>query len=160
MSNLTLCGFYILKDEFFSTINDPNLKNNKKENRPFYYCVKECNNLTDIYWMIPMSSRVDKYKNIIATKTAKNKSCDGLYICKLPTGSESVFLIQDILPVTAEYVARAYTLGTNHLILPYQDDVAAIDRRAKKVIQLVKKGIKLTPTSPDIVSILSKLNFE
>ena len=38
---MTLCGFYILKDEFFIEMNDLYLKNNKNCNRPFYYCVKE-----------------------------------------------------------------------------------------------------------------------
>ena len=32
-------GFYMIKDEFFEIMNDPYLTNNKKANRPFYYCV-------------------------------------------------------------------------------------------------------------------------
>lgn len=66
-------------------------------------------------------------------------------------------MIQDIFPVTDEYVDREYTLGANHLILPYQDDVTTIERKARKVIRLIKKGIKLTPTSPDVLKILTKL---
>ena len=34
-------GFYVLKDQFFTDMNDPFLKNNKDGNRPFYYCI-EC----------------------------------------------------------------------------------------------------------------------
>lgn len=158
MSNMTLCGFYILKDEFFNKMNDPYLKNNKDGNRPFYYCVKESSEQKDIYWMIPLSSRVEKYKGIIASKTNSHKPCDGLYVCKLPNGVENAFLIQDIFPVTDEYIEREFTLGSNHLVLPYQDDIKAIETKAKKVIRLIRNGVKLTPTSPDVLSIFDKLN--
>ena len=107
--------------------------------------------------MIPLSSRTDKYKNIIASKNNAHKPCDGLYICKLPSGTESAFLIQDIFPVTEKYVEREYTLGSQHLILPYNNDISAIEKKAKKVIRLLKKGIKMTPTSPDIMKILKIL---
>jgi len=157
MFNMTLCGFYILKDSFFVEMNDPYLKNNKEGNRPFYYCVKEVSEPKEIYWMIPLSTRVDKYKNLIEYKIRNKKPCDGLYVCKLPSGKESAFLIQDIFPITVDYVDREYKLGSNHLILPYEDDVAEIDSKAKKVIRLLKKGIKLTPTSPDVMKILEKL---
>jgi len=158
MSEMILCGFYILKDHYFDEMNDPYLKNNKEGNRPFYYCVKEVTNTNHIYWMIPLSSRTDKYKKIIESKLSNNKPCDGLYVCKLPSGTESAFLIQDIFPITDCYVDREYTLGSNHLILPYEDDIAEIEMKARKVIRLLKRGIKLTPTSPDVLKILAKLN--
>ena len=88
---MTLHGFYILKESFFEDMRDPYLKNNKDGNRPFYYCLKEDG--YDIMWFIPMSSRVSKYEGIIASRTRSGKPCDGLHICKLPTGSKSVFLI-------------------------------------------------------------------
>ena len=77
MSKMTLCGFYILTDKFFDRMNDPYLKNNKDGNRPFYYCVKESDDYNDVFWMIPLSSRTDKYKNIIASKNNAHKPCDG-----------------------------------------------------------------------------------
>lgn len=149
MSNMKLYGFYVLSDRFFSKMNDPYLKDNKQESRPLYYCIQEA----DMYWMIPLSSRVEKYKNIIKSKEEKHKPCDGLYICKLPTGKESAFLIQDIFPITEEYVEREYTIGSNHLILPYRNDIDRIEEKARKVIRLIKRGIKLTPTSPDVIKI-------
>ena len=157
---MTLCGFYILKDDFFSKMNDPYLKNNKDGNRPFYYCVKENSELKNVYWMIPLSSRVDKYKRIMASKLNSHKPCDGLYVCKLPSGVESAFLIQDIFPVTDSYIEREFTLGSNHLVLPYQNDIDAIELKAKRVIRLIKNGVKITPTSPNIMKILEVLNAE
>ena len=68
-----------------------------------------------------------------------------------------MFLIQDIFPITGKYAERAYTLGGNPLVLPYEKDIKEIEKKAKKVISLVKRGIKLTPTSPDILAIINKL---
>lgn len=157
MLSLVTSGFYILKDEFFDDMCDPYLKNNKDGNRPFYYCVKSEKDGKDIYWLIPLSSRVAKYQNIIDSKSAAHKPCDGLFIARLPSGTESAFLIQDIFPTSDKYIDRAYTLGGNPLVLPYEDDIAEIDKRARKVLALIKRGIKLTPTSPDVLAIYKKL---
>ena len=56
-------GFYIIKDSFFSDMSAPYLKGNKKQNRTHYYCFED-SNYNGIYWMIPLSSRIDKYKKI------------------------------------------------------------------------------------------------
>lgn len=147
-------SFYIIKDEFFSEMSDPYLKGNKSANRPHYYCFKEEEN---IYWMIPLSSRIDKYKAIIARQEAKGRRCNILHIAKLDNGRESAFLIQDIFPITDEYIARAYTIAKQPLILTSEKTAADIDKKARKVIKLIKHGVKFTPTQPDVLKILEKL---
>ena len=61
---------YFIKDEFFELMNDPYLKSNKHCKRPHYYCLQDQED--GIYWMIPLSSRVEKYrkrqKNCVLTK--------------------------------------------------------------------------------------------
>lgn len=150
-------GFYILKDEFFSLVNEPYLKDNKDGNRPFYYCIEEEINGIKMYWMIPLSSRVEKYKNIIAKKKAQHKPTDGLYICKLPNDKQSAFLIQDMFPVTIKYIEREYTINHNHLLLMKSQDIDAIKQKYKRVLRLIKNGVKLTPTSPDVNKIIKDL---
>ena len=147
-------SFYIIKDEFFSEMNDPYLKGNKSANRPHYYCFKEEEN---IYWMIPLSSRIDKYKAIIAKQEAKGRRCNILHITKLDNGRESAFLIQDIFPITDKYIARAYTIANQPLILTSEKTAGEIDKKARKVIKLIKHGVKFTPTQPDVLRILEKL---
>lgn len=51
---------YIIKDRFFEDMPDPYLKGNKAGNRPHYYCIEDT--IRGIYWMIPLSSRIDKYR--------------------------------------------------------------------------------------------------
>ena len=82
-------GFYIIKDRFFEDMPDPYLKGNKASNRPHYYCFED--NATGIYWMIPLSSRIDKFRKIIEKKEQVGKSCDILHIVKLDDSRESVF---------------------------------------------------------------------
>ena len=82
-------GFYIIKDKFFEDMSDPYFKGNKTERRPHYYCFEDIN--TGIYWMIPLSSRIEKYREIIEKKEKAKKPCDILHIVKLDNNRESVF---------------------------------------------------------------------
>ena len=89
--------------------------------------------------MIPLSSRIDKYKRIMENKEKSGKPCDILHIVKLDDSRESAFLIQDMFPITKEYIEREYTIA------------------GKKVMGMLKRGIKFTPTQPDVRAILQKL---
>ena len=82
-------GFYIIKDKFFEDMSDPYLKGNKAGNRPHYYCFEDTSN--GIYWMIPLSSRVDKYRRIMEKKEKAGKPCDILHIAKLTTVEKAHF---------------------------------------------------------------------
>lgn len=148
-------GFYIVKDNFFKDMNDPYLKGNKEANRPHYYCFKD--ERTGLYWMIPLSSRIEKYKKIMSKKNASGKPCDILHIIKLDNDKESVFLIQDMFPITEEYIERKYTIANNHLTVTSEHSALEIEKKAKKVMNMLKKGVKFTPTQPDINAIIDKL---
>lgn len=148
-------GFYIIKDKFFEDMSDPYLKGNKAQNKPHYYCFEDTN--TEIYWMIPLSSRIDKYKKIMEKKEKARKPCDILHIVKLDDGRESVFLIQDMFPITKEYIERKYTIAGNHLMLTSEHTAREIEQKARKIMGMLKRGIKFTPTQPDVIAILEKL---
>ena len=47
-------------------MTDPYLKGNKVGSRPHYYCFEDTS--IGIYWMIPLSSRIDKYRRIMEKK--------------------------------------------------------------------------------------------
>lgn len=148
-------GFYIIKDKFFDDMSDRYLKGNKKGNRPHYYCFDDTT--TGIYWMIPLSSRIDKYKRIVAKKENAGKPCDIIHIVKLDDGRECAFLIQDMFPITEEYIEREYTIAGNHLMLTSEHTASTIEQKARKVLALLKRGVKFTPTQPDVLAILKKL---
>ena len=107
--------------------------------------------------MIPLSSRIDKYKQIMEKKEKAGKPCDILHIVKLDDSRESAFLIQDMFPITEEYIEREYTIAGNHLMLTSEHTAKEIEQKAKKVIGMLKRDIKFTPTQPDIMAILENL---
>ena len=149
------CGFYIISDDFYNDFPDPYLKGNKNERRPHYYALKD--EKSGLYWMIPMSSRVEKYQNIIDKRIQNNKPCDILHIAKLDNGEKSVFLIQDIFPVAKEYISREYTIGNNHLKITSERLAGVIEQKARKTLGIIRRGVKFTPTQPDVLKIEKEL---
>ena len=148
-------GFYIISQRFFDEMQDPYLKNNKEENRPHYYCFADAE--PGIYWMIPLSSHIEKYRRIMERKKAEGKPCDILQIVRLDDGKENAFLIQDMFPILEEYIEREYTIAGNHLLLTSEHEVKALERKARKVLGMLRRGIRFTPTQPDVMRILYRL---
>ena len=124
-------------------------------NRPHYYCFEDSD--TGKFWMIPLSSRIDKYKKIVENKEKAGKPCDIIHIVKLDDSRESAFLIQDMFPITEKYIEREYTIAGNHLMVTSEHVARTIEKKAKKVLKMLKRGVKFTPTQPDVLTILEKL---
>lgn len=148
-------GFYIIDDSFFLKIDDPYLKGNKSENRPHYYCFKDEHD--GIYWVIPLSSRVKKFRAIMESKQSQHKPCDIIHICKLGTDKESVFLIQDMFPITKKYIKRPYTINNKPLVLMSNLDRKIINQKALRILNLINRGVKFTPLQVDALKIKSVL---
>ena len=155
-------GIYKIKEQFFEDFPDENLKENKGENRPCYYCFRDVK--SDLLWMIPMSNQIEKYKRIIEERQKKNKPCDILHVARLDNGRESAFLIQDIFPVTEKYILSEYTFNGNALTITSDTLAEAIEHKAKTILLLIRKGLKLLNTQADILKIekelLSKLSMQ
>lgn len=97
---------YFIKDEFFDYIGEAYLKANKEATqRPHYYAFRD--NSTGLLWVIPCSTQIDKYKNIIKKKIENNKKHDHI-----------------------------------------------------KIINLIRRGVKFTPTQPNIMRIEKILTEE
>lgn len=148
-------GFYIISDDFFKDFPDPYLKGNKEANRPHYYAIFD--DTTKLYWVIPMSSRVEKYEQIISNRVSKGKPCDILHVAKLDNDKKSAFLIQDIFPVSEKYLLRQYTINGNHLRITSEKLSATIDKKAKKTLAMIRKGVKFFDTQADVLYIEKKL---
>ena len=107
--------------------------------------------------MIPLSSRIDKYRRLIEKREKAGRPCDIIHIVELDDNRESAFLIQDMFPITEEYIERECTIAGNHLMLTSEHTAREIERKARKVMGMLKRGIKFTPTQPDVTTILKKL---
>jgi len=145
----------MIKESFFEDMADPYLKCNKDGNRPHYYCFADLD--LYLYWMVPLSSKIDKYRKIMENKKKEGKPCDIIHIIKLDDDKECAFLIQDMFPVTEEYIEREYTVAGNHMTLTSEHVVKTVEQKARKVMGMLKRGVKFTPTQPDILKIMEKL---
>lgn len=62
-----------------------------------------------------------------------------------------------MFPVTEEYIKDEYTIGNVPYEIIDKNDIKIIEDKAKKIQLLREKGIKLTNTQADVISIELKL---
>ncbi len=147
--------FYFIKDEFYSRFQDCNLMSNKENNhnRPCYYCYK----FNNYYWMVPISSRIEKYEELYEEKIKKYRNYDGI-IFGFVNGKKRAFLIQNMCPVTEEFISEIYTIQHGTVEVTIKKELSEqIKSKVKKVIMMNKKNIRITLT--DIPRILAGLEI-
>ena len=99
--------FYYIDDQYFKDFPDPYLMQNKEKvngqlhDRPCFYAFQDSN--TQLFWMIPFSSQVSKFKGIYNKKMQKYHRCDTIIFGEV-LGHEKAFLIQNMCPITEKYM--------------------------------------------------------
>ena len=144
-------GFYIIKDKFFTDISDQLLVDNKNENRPHYYCFKDD---LEIIWIIPVTSQKDK---IIENKKKNEKRSEDLFHYLKIGHKISILLIANMFPITEDYIKREYTISNKPFRLLNKKEIKIIDKKARRILALLKKGFKFTPKQLDVLKIESYL---
>lgn len=139
---------YFIKDEYFEKYKVSNASLNKdadengEHNRPCYYAFKEGN----IYWMIPISSQIDKYEYEYQKSIKKYGVCDSISFVYIK-GNKNAALIQNMIPVTEKYIDKIYTyFGTNTPIEINEKKKRELNAKARKVVRFARIGKKLTFT--------------
>ena len=123
-----------------------------KHNRPCFLAKQ----IGERFWLIPISSKVEKYQRIYEEKTSKYPSYDGIKFGYV-NGKKRAFLLQNIFPVTEDFVSEMYMLNDGKTPATVNKKFAETLRKsAEKIIRLNSKGIKITLT--DINKILNGLN--
>lgn len=61
-----------------------------------------------------------------------------------------------MFPITEEYIEREYTIAGNHLMLTSEHTAREIEQKARKVMGMLKRGVKFTSMQPDVMTILEK----
>lgn len=154
--------FYFLEDNYFIKFQDSYLMKNKESvnglihDRPCFYAFED--KATGLFWMIPFSSQTSIYRRYYNDKIAKYNQCDTIAFGYI-MGHEKAFLIQNMCPVSPKYIKNEYIdLQAN---IPVKVDGVferALLKKAKKVLALQRKGIKLI--FPDVLEIERKLIAE
>ena len=139
--------FYFIKDLFFEVIDDKELMQNKENGnkRLCYYCFKS-KKYDNIIWFIPVSTKVEKYQKIYDNKIkkqiklGKKPSVDTIVFGDV-ANTYSAFLIQNMFPVTIEYVESQYVKNKVPIRLSNSLQTEII-YKANKVLSLYKHGMK------------------
>ena len=157
---MTTGHFYFLDDQYFIDFPDEHLMSNKnsingvEHNRPCFYAFQD-QTCDGIYWMIPLSSRVQKYQKIFNEKMRRFGRCDTIVFGDI-LGHKKVFLIQNMFPVIDKYIKNEYRSGPNNH--PVQIN-GVLEReilaKARRVLALQRNGKKLL--FPDSLAIEDKL---
>jgi hypothetical protein len=136
---------YHVKDEFFELVHDRYLMSNKEDGsyRPHFYAIQDQDN-PQIYWMIPISSQVSKYKGIIEKKKQKHGRCNTIVIGMFG-GNENAFLIQNTFPIIEKYLDHIHTIGGKPVTV-YKGLDRVLVEYLREVIAMDRRGIKLTFT--------------
>lgn len=106
--------------------------------RPCFYSLKD--NKTGLYWLVPISSKVEKYKERYNKIISKNGYCNTFVFAEV-MGKERVFLIQNICPVSEGYIVEEYINPRNNL--PVGIDVLKqreITEKTRQILSAVRRG--------------------
>lgn len=139
--------FYYIDDQYFKDFPDPYLMQNKEKvngqlhDRPCFYAFQDSN--TQLFWMIPFSSQVSKFKGIYNKKMQKYHRCDTIVFGEV-LGHEKAFLIQNMCPITEKYMKNEYLDSAANIPVRVDGRLEKeLKDKAGKVLALQRKGAKL-----------------
>ena len=145
---------FFLTDQYYIDFPDNMLMKNKddlsnhKNGRPCFFAFPDAQ-IPDILWVVPISSKTDKYRRIEQEKIKRYGQCNTIRFGTV-LGRDTAFLIQNMCPVTNRYLIP-YLDNKNR---PIRIDSRVADdvvRNARKVLALEKRGVKVI--FPDVFSI-------
>ena len=142
---------YFVADAFFAVANDPYLKlEHSTGKRPHYFAWQEPE--TALFWMVPCSSKVEKFENILQQKKRMHKPADGLMVVKIQD-KKVALLFQDMFPITEQYILGPYIRGGQAVRITDPRLLGALEKQARKVVSLLRHGVRFTPTQPGALRI-------
>jgi hypothetical protein len=141
-------GFaYHIKDDYFSKVNDDKLMQNKENGnyRPTYFCMRDSRNPL-LLWVVPMSTKIEKYESIQKKQIEKYGKCLTIVIGDFD-GKANAFLLQNMFPVTCGYLSHVHTRNNNPVPVGHSLR-KEIQTNMKQLQILISRGIKVV--FPDV----------
>lgn len=131
--------FYFLKPEYAQQFANPKFMNSNEHNRPYFCAFTEDSR---IFWLVPISSKVDKFERIYNDKVKRYGKCDTIDFCHI-LGRKKAVLIQNMCPVTQEFILNEYNDPHGKPVQLCEKVRKRITHKAKKVLVLHRKGVDL-----------------
>ena len=155
---MTKAQFFFLSDQYYIDFPDDKLMKSKDmidgvpHKRPCFFAFPD-SKIPGIYWIVPISSKSEKFKRIAEMKIQKYGKCNTIRFGTV-LGRYTAFLIQNMCPATEKYL-KAY-IDRNNQPIRIDDRVAAdVVKNAREVLGLAKRGAKVI--FPDVFKIYSNL---
>lgn len=149
---------FFLSDKYYLDFPDDKLMKNKDmvdgvlHNRPCFFAFSDSAN-AEIYWIVPISSKCEKYRRIEQDKIKKYGTCNTIRFGTV-LGRDTAFLIQNMCPAIERYLT-AY-LDKNNYPIRIDGRVAAdVIKHARNVLAMAKRGAKVI--FPDVFKIYQEL---
>lgn len=153
MKEIEQYGLYIIKDQYFADFPNDKYMQNKGENRPHFYAI---NDSDGIYWMIPISSKVDKFRaKILDVESKAGKGKCFLFAIAPVSGRERAFIISEMFPVTREYILRPYTVNGKPYVIETGEVQKLISSKALRFLSMVERGKVKSPL--DVLNVKKQL---
>jgi hypothetical protein len=139
---------YHIKDSYFFTVNDDKLMQNKESGnyRPTYFCVKDSEN-PSLFWVVPMSTQIEKYESIQRKQLDKYGKCLTIIIGEFD-GKTNAFLLQNMFPITEKYISHIHTRNNNPVPVGHSLR-KVIETNMKQLRVLISRGKKVV--FPDVL---------
>ena len=130
-------GLYKISDKYF--LDFPNEKHiHIKHGRPFYYAVKDN---YGIFWLIPLSTKVESYKQKIeAVETKRGKGNCLIYYIGIIADQNMAFRICDMIPVTEEYIAGEFIKYGQHYVVMDKKLIREVNQKSRNYIKQLEIG--------------------
>jgi hypothetical protein len=151
-------GVYTIKEEFFEKHQDKYLSENRGTGRPYYYVYKD-KKIDGIYWLIPMSTKLEKAINKINTQYGGNEEKCPFYVINTQQ-KKSVFLIGNVFPITEKYIESEFieTLTNKPLVIK---DTKLIQKIEKKTAKYINYSMRVTKENTiNLKKLLNELTKE
>jgi hypothetical protein len=151
--------FCFLSDRYYDDFQDDYLMRNKEtingvmHNRPCFFVFRD-GLMPEILWLIPISSNYEKYKHLYDKKVLRYGKCNTIRLGEV-LGKQAAFLIQNMCPVTEDYIFEVYVDKNG---VPIKIDDRTVDdviSNAREVLAISKRGVKII--FPDITTIFKTL---
>ena len=92
-------------------------------------------------------------------RKANGKPTDGIRIVTIQD-KKNALLFQDMFPVAAHYIEAHYVRGGQEVRIADPKVISDLEKNAKKVISLLRHGVRFTPTTPNVFMIEALMSDE
>lgn len=138
---------YHIKDSYFAKVQDDKLMSNKENNnyRPTFFCMEDTK-IPGLLWVVPMSTKVEKFTAIRDKQIEKYGKCNTIVIGSFD-GKKAAFLLQNLFPITEQYLDHIHTRNGNPVPVNYAL-AQEVKSNLQQLRQLIYRGKKVV--FPDV----------